>query len=133
MPFDASTEGMNLDMLVHVIVKNVMAGSKIVKCELASKDSHTVNNKELTIHNIKPGFLVSAKVSKLLENGIELSFLGGFNGTVFTDHLDRPDPKKYKVGEKLTGRIISVDASTQALTLSLLPHIVTLQNFKQNV
>jgi len=66
----------------------------------------------MTIHNIKPGFLVSSKVSKVFENGIELSFLGGFNGSVFVDHLDRPDPVKYKIGEKLTARIISVDAST---------------------
>jgi ribosomal protein S1 len=89
-----------------------MAGSKIVKCELVSKDSHPVNNRELTIHNIKPGFLVSSKVSKVFENGIEVSFLGGFTGTVFVDHLDRPNPSSYKLAEKLTARIVSVDPST---------------------
>lgn len=35
-----------------------------------------VNSKEITLHNLKPGFLVNAKVSKLLENGIEVTFLG---------------------------------------------------------
>jgi ribosomal protein S1 len=75
--------------LVQVAVKNVMSGSKIIKCDLSIKDQSPVSNKEFTIHNLKPGFLVSAKVSKVLENGIELSFLGGFNGTVFVDHLDR--------------------------------------------
>ena len=80
-----------------------------MKCELASKDSNPVNNKELTIHNIKPGFLVSSKISRILENGIELSFLGGFNGTIFVDHLDRGEPAKYKVGEKLNARVVAVD------------------------
>lgn len=131
LPFDASTEHLSLGALVHVVVKTIMSGSKIIKCELASKDSSPANNKELTIHNIKPGFLVAAKVSKLFDNGIELSFLGGFNGTVFVDHLDRSDPKKYKVGEKLNARLVSVDQSTQILTLSLLPHLVSLQNQKQ--
>jgi ribosomal protein S1 len=103
-----------------------MAGSKIMKCELASKDSNPVNNKELTIHNIKPGFLVSSKVSRLLENGIELSFLGGFTGTVFVDHLDRLDPSKYKIGEKLNARLVSADTQTQSFSLSLLPHLLSL-------
>jgi hypothetical protein len=60
-----------------------MASSKIIKCELANKENANksfVNFKELTIHNLKPGFLVNAKITKLLENGIELNFLGGFNG-----------------------------------------------------
>jgi len=60
----------------------------------------------LTIHNIKPGFLVSSKVLKIFENGIEITFFGGFNGSVFVDHLDRQDPSKYKIGEKVTARII---------------------------
>lgn len=68
-----------------------------------------INAKELTIHNIKPGFLVNAKVTKILENGIELNFLGGFTGTVFIDHLDKENPNKYKNGEKLQARIIVVD------------------------
>jgi ribosomal protein S1 len=65
---------------------------------------------EVTLHNIKPGFLVSAKISKILENGLEVSFLGGFTGTIFVDHLDREDVTKYKIGEKLSARIIVVDA-----------------------
>ena len=101
LPFDSNTEHLSIGQLVQVIVKNVISGSKIIKCELASKEQSPVSNKEFTIHNLKPGFLVSSKVSKILENGLELSFLGGFNGTVFVDHLDRSEPKKYKVGEKL--------------------------------
>jgi ribosomal protein S1 len=89
-----------------------LASSKIIKCELATKEAaykYPLNSKELTIHNVKPGFLVNSKVSRTLENGIELSFLGGFNGTVFVDHLDKGDPNKYKIGEKHSARIVSVD------------------------
>lgn len=74
-----------------------------------------MNNKEITIHNLKPGFMVNTKVSKVLENGIELGFLGGFKGTVFIDHLDKNDPSKYKVGEKISARIIAVDPQAQSV------------------
>ena len=67
--------------MVHVVVKSVIATSKIIKCELASNGEagkFPINVKELTIHNMKPGFLVNTKVTKILDNGIELNFLGGF-------------------------------------------------------
>jgi hypothetical protein len=54
--------------------------------------------------------------------------LGGFSGSVFVDHLDRADPNKYKPGEKLNARIISVDPASQLITLSLLPHLVKFEN-----
>jgi ribosomal protein S1 len=90
-----------------------------------------LNNKELTKNNIKPGFLVTAKVQRTLDNGIELNFLGGHSGTVFVDHLDRPEPNKYKLGEKVTARIVSVDTMTQTITLSLLPHLVKFENISK--
>lgn len=58
MPFDSDTEHLALGQYVHVVIKSVIAGSKIIKCELVKKDSNPLNNKELTIHNIKAGFLV---------------------------------------------------------------------------
>ena len=82
---------------------------------------------EFSIHTLKPGFLVSAKVSKLYENGLELRFLKGMTGTVFADHLDRPSISAYKVADKVKARVISVDASSKTVTLSLLPHIIALE------
>jgi hypothetical protein len=35
-------------------------------------------------------------VQRILENGIELGFLGGFSGSVFVDHLDKGEPNKSK-------------------------------------
>jgi len=56
---------------------------------------------QVTPHTLKPGFLVSAKVQKLYENGLELTFLGGMTGTVFADHLSKAASTKYKLGEKV--------------------------------
>jgi len=65
-------------------------------------------------------------VQRLFENGLELAFLGGFSGSVFIDHLDKGEPTKYKIGEKLVARIVTVDSASQAITLSLLPNLVKL-------
>lgn len=93
-----------------------MPSSKVIKCELpgSSKEGYqkAINSKDLTIHNVKPGYLVAAKVQRILDNGVELNFLGGFSGTVFSDHLDKQDPNNYKLGDKLNARVVSVDAST---------------------
>jgi ribosomal protein S1 len=83
----------------------------------------------MTIHNIKPGYLINGKVSKVLDNGIEVSFLGGFTGSVFVDHLGKDSPSKYSIGEKIIARIISVDPSTLCVSLSCLEHLVNFTNF----
>ena len=49
LPFDSQTEHLQIGKIVQVAVKQVMASSKIIKCELVTKDSHPLNNKELTI------------------------------------------------------------------------------------
>lgn len=80
LSIDQNTEHLQIGQLVQVIVKNVMGSSKIIKVEMVNKEStqRPLNSKDLTIQNVKPGYLVNAKVSRVLENGIELSFLGGF-------------------------------------------------------
>ena len=41
--------------------------------------------------------MVSGKISKVYENGVEVTFLGGLEATCFTDHLQN-DLESYKVG-----------------------------------
>lgn len=112
-----------------VVVRSI--ASKLIKCELLADQAktQTVQTEEnvVTIHTVKPGYLVNGKVSKLFENGIELSFLGGMNGTVFADHMDKGSIASYKVGEKVKARVISTDVASKTVTLSLLPHIVALK------
>jgi ribosomal protein S1 len=66
---------------------------------------------------------VQAKVAKLYENGLAVSFLGGMQGTVFCDHLSRDSIAKFKVGERIQARVISHDVVSKATCLSLLPHL----------
>jgi ribosomal protein S1 len=117
---------LKLGDLAQVVVKS--ASTKVVKCELLSDASQTVSTDEteVTIHTLKPGYLVNAKVNKLMENGLELRFLKGMTGTVFADHLDRPSISSYKVSDKVIARVTHVDVSSKSVTLSALPHIVGL-------
>lgn len=82
---------------------------------------------------MKPGFSVSAKVTKVFENGLEVSFLGGMTGTIFVDHINKESVSSYKVGEKIQPRIISVDVATKMICLSLLPHITKFENANDKV
>ena len=137
LPFTTESSVLMIGSVVQVLVKSVMASSKVVKCEMINNklEDHTqyMNNKEITIHNLKPGYMMNAKVSKLLDNGVELSFLSGFKGTVFTDHLDKSDPTKYKIGEKLSARVIAVDPQSQNIQLTLLPHLIKMTNVAQKL
>lgn len=126
-----SEQSIQLGQRVLVVVRESMASSKIIKCDLAEGHQKNLNNKEVTIHNIKPGTLVNGKVSSIMQNGIEISFLTGFKGTIFADHLDKSDPSKYKLNDKVSCRIIYVDPQTQTISLSMLPHIIKLSNVKE--
>ena len=86
---------------------------------------------DVTQHTLKPGYLVSAKIVKLFENGLELSFLGGMRGTVFIDHLNKDSIAKYKTREKLQARVISQDVAGKKTTLSLLPKFIQLESQKK--
>ena len=78
---------------------------------------------------MKPGFLVSGKISKVFENGVEINFLGGIIGTCFIDHLQE-DITEYKIGKKITARIISVDTVAKKITVSMLKSIVNWTSHK---
>lgn len=129
--FSDKSSTLQVGQLALIIVKGVTKGSKVIKCEVLNKDNaggFATNKNELTQHNVKPGFLVNSRVSSLFENGIEVSFLGGFNGTIFVDHLAKQDINKYKIGEKVTARIIAVDPITKNISLSMLDHLINLEN-----
>jgi hypothetical protein len=94
---DDDSKTMKRGKLVHIVVKNVIKASKVLKCEILSQknldcvqqtanDSLSTGDSVLTISQLKPGFLVSAKVSKQFDNGVEMTFLGGMSGTCFVDH-----------------------------------------------
>jgi ribosomal protein S1 len=78
---------------------------------------------------MKPGFMVSSKVSKLYENGVELTFLGGITATCFIDHLSE-ELSEYKIGKKVNARIISVDTVAKKITVSTLESILNWDNHR---
>jgi ribosomal protein S1 len=80
---------------------------------------------KITPAHVRPGFLVSGKVSKAYENGVEVTFLGGITGTCFADHLDEENGlDKPKIGTKVTTRIISVDPVAKVITTSMKKNII---------
>ena len=101
--FDDAPGKLAVGGIVQVLVQSQT--SKVIRCEVLSAENVDQNVKtslaDVTIHTLKPGYLVSAKVVKLFENGLELSFLGGMRGTVFIDHTNREKITKFKTGEKL--------------------------------
>lgn len=75
------------------------------------------------IGSLLPGYLVNAKVGKILSDGIVVSFLTFFNGTVDPFHLGQ-DLAKFQEGQKVKARILFCDVEAKKIGLSLLPHLI---------
>ncbi|BDA47226.1 probable protein RRP5 homolog [Coccomyxa sp. Obi] len=83
----------------------------------------------LTIGSLLPGMLVNARVRSVLSDGLLVSFLTYFNGTIDCFHLGQELPssdwqKGYEAGARVRARIIYVDPVSKRVCLSLLPHLV---------
>jgi ribosomal protein S1 len=111
--------------MIKVVV--LSATGNLVKCstdldQVVQSTAETVVNE----HTMRPGYLVNAKIAKIFENGLKLTFLSGNQGTVFVDHIGKESLAKYKVGEKVQARCISHDAASKSSCMSLLPHIISM-------
>ncbi|GBF92560.1 hypothetical protein Rsub_05174 [Raphidocelis subcapitata] len=83
----------------------------------------------LTLAGLLPGMLVTAKVRSVLSDGLLVTFLTYFNGTIDHYHLADPIPSddwaaRYQEGQKLKARILYVDFASKRAGLSLLPHLL---------
>jgi rRNA biogenesis protein RRP5 len=85
----------------------------------------------LTLESILPGMLCNAKVQKLLPNGLFVTFLGYFAGTVDRLHLSEivvdaniNESKRYKVGQKVKVRVLWINYAEKKIGLSMRPHIL---------
>ena len=106
--------------------------SKVLKCvpvdATSAQSSVQTSLSAVSLHTLKPGFLVKGKVSKLFDNGFMMTFLGGLQGTVFIDHVNRQSSLKgLKVASKVTARVITADPALKTASLSLLPHLLSLK------
>ncbi|CAA7399281.1 unnamed protein product [Spirodela intermedia] len=85
--------------------------------------------KGLSIDQLVPGMMVNAQVHATLENGVMLSFLTYFKGTVDIFHLQNSFPSaswkdEYPQHKKVNARILFIDPSTRAIGLTLNRHLI---------
>ncbi|CAD7702369.1 unnamed protein product [Ostreobium quekettii] len=77
---------------------------------------------------VLPGTLVKATIDKTLDQGLVLSYLASFTGTVDLFHMRhgyQPGSlQAYSVGQVVSARVIHVDPATHDVGLSLLDHLL---------
>ncbi|KAJ3043804.1 Protein RRP5 [Rhizophlyctis rosea] len=95
------------------------------------------NTQAPTMDSLKAGGTVNAKISSVVENGLVLSFLGVFEGTVDWFHFGHVVKdsnadlfEKYKEGQKIRARLIYVDPAKKKIGLTLAPHLLSLKPFE---
>ncbi|XP_057422928.1 rRNA biogenesis protein RRP5 [Lotus japonicus] len=117
---------------LQVVVRSIDKNRKLV---YLSSDPDTMSksvNKDLkgiSIDLLVPGMMVNARVKSILENGVMLSFLTYFTGTVDLFHLQDIYPAaswkdKCSESQKVISRILFIDPSSRAVGLTLNPHLV---------
>ncbi|GAB2295441.1 hypothetical protein Dimus_029608 [Dionaea muscipula] len=122
----------NARQLVQGVVRSIDRGRKVVHlCSDADVVSKCVTKdlKGISLDLLTPGMMVNARVHATLANGIMLSFLTYFTGTVDIFHLQNIFPasdwkKQYGKDKKLNARILFIDPSTRAIGLTLNPHLL---------
>ncbi|KAL5741947.1 hypothetical protein ACOSP7_028679 [Xanthoceras sorbifolium] len=118
--------------LLQGVVRSIDRTRKVV---YLSSDTDTVSKcvtkdlKGISIDLLIPGMMVNARVQSILENGIMLSFLTYFTGTVDIFHLQNTLPtanwkNDYSQNKKVNARILFIDPSSRAVGLTLNPHLV---------
>ncbi|XVF75995.1 hypothetical protein PTKIN_Ptkin13bG0232000 [Pterospermum kingtungense] len=136
LPKDGLAESVHTEVRIGQFLQGVIRRiDKTRKVVYLSSDPDTVSKsvtkdlKGISIDLLIPGMLVNASVRSILENGIMLSFLTYFTGTVDMFHLQKKFPNKnwkddYNQNKKVNARILFIDPSTRAVGLTLNPHLV---------
>ncbi len=114
--------------IVDVVVKSVMTtgGSTTAQLTALTTDVRGAVTQAWTgvdVNSLVPGMLVNVNVRNVLSDGLLVSFLTFFTGTIDPFHLDRA-LDKCKAGQKVKARILYCDPNKKQLSLSLLPHLV---------
>jgi rRNA biogenesis protein RRP5 len=134
-PGGAATLTLAPGALVEVVVEEVKAGgAAIVTADPAAVAAAATKEWEgLNIDTLVPGALVSARVRNVLSDGLLLSFLTFFTGTVDPFHLGAAAgagaapaawAKAFAPNQRLRARILYVDAAAKRVGLSLQRHLL---------
>ncbi|KAK3250540.1 hypothetical protein CYMTET_40083 [Cymbomonas tetramitiformis] len=118
----AAGGGLACGALLETVISKIDAKKKEVGT--SANEMEGVN-----IGNLMPGMLVSAKVRAVLPDGLLVTFLSYFTGTVDWYHLDTELPaakwgEAYKVGQRLQARVLYVDPQLKRAGLTLKRHLV---------
>eukprot|EP00899_Mesostigma_viride_P026493 jgi/Mesvir1/7028/Mv09156-RA.1 len=86
-------------------------------------------NDALTLNALLPGMLVDATVAGALPEGLHLSFLSYFSGSVDRDHLPDPlsvvDPSAvFPLKQRVKARILYIDVDKRRIGLTMNPSLV---------
>ena len=152
MPLAAAPDtGMPLapGMLLETAVTAVDAARKLVTvaCTAEKMRSHVplADDDQPSLQSLLPGDVVTCRVRAVLTDGLVLTFLGLFSGTVDWFHLGEkgttagctpdalrfPQPGRlgaaFSVNDKCKARILCVDATAKKVSLTLRPEIVGMQ------
>lgn len=111
--------------IVDVVVKTVnQDGNAMVSALPQEVDSCvTLEWSGVDVNSLTPGSLVNVKIRKVLSDGLLVSFLTFFTGTIDPFHLGK-GLSEYQEGDKLKARILYCDHQTKSIGLSLLPHLL---------
>ena len=135
--------------LLETAVTAVDAARKLVTvaCTAEKMRSHVplAEDDQPSLQSLLPGDVVTCRVRAVLTDGLVLTFLGLFSGTVDWFHLGEkgttagcapdalrfPQPGRlgaaFSVNDKCKARILCVDAAAKKVSLTLRPEIVGMQ------
>ncbi|XP_050226780.1 rRNA biogenesis protein RRP5 [Mercurialis annua] len=136
LPKNSQDESRSLELKTGQRLQGIVRSiDKVRKVVYLSSDPDTVSKcvmkdlKGISIDLLLPGMLVHGRVMSTLENGIMLSFLTYFSGTVDIFHLQNTFSASnwrddYYTNKKVNARILFVDPATRAVGLTLNQHLV---------
>ncbi|TDH67746.1 hypothetical protein CCR75_005322 [Bremia lactucae] len=122
-------KGQNL--LVNVQSINTHTNTATVTTDRSQVVKAVTRGDAFALKQLIPGMLLNVRVDEILENGLSVTFLTFFTATVEENHMSLPCERGwqelYRRGLKARARIVSIDATTKQITLSMAPHVVHLQ------
>ena len=115
-------QGSNLDVVVASLKRD---GHAIVSADPQDVDSCVTKEwPGIDVNSLLPGSLVNVKVRHVLSDGLAVSFLTFFNGTIDQFHLDKP-LSNFKEGQTMKARILWCNSEDKKVSLSILPHLIS--------
>ncbi|KAF2307727.1 hypothetical protein GH714_031256 [Hevea brasiliensis] len=136
LPKNSQAESRHAEMKVGQLLQGIVRSiDKTRKVVYLSSEPDALSKcvmkdlKGISIDLLVPGMMVNARVQSTLENGIMLSFLTYFTGTVDVLHLQNAFPTSnwkddYNNNKKVNARILFIDPSTRAVGLTLNQHLI---------